>query len=357
MRERSGHPRRIAVVGLLIAVLLVVVLRRSLVARLKTSLLLAQELPQSPVKPLSMLGAPPVHERRRLDSANGVVVADVFLPRCRLGAARPGSRPAIVLAMGVKVTDHDRPVLLHLADTLTRLGFVVLWPRLEAVDRGEALPEEPATFVTGVRLLGDTELVDRERISMLGFSVGAATALVAASDPTVADAVRAVIFFGGYYEMLEYVLSLSTGTMVVDDQTVPWQSAVDAVKHMRQILEAKQAAGVLRVFEAASREEAKQLVHLAPDGELGELGRFSPADHLENLRARVFVVHDRGDRFVPYIESVKLHCALPTGRVGAFLLTNAFEHAQFKAGASWGLWAELASLFGFVCRAVEYLDR
>jgi dienelactone hydrolase len=43
----------------------------------------------------------------------------------------------------------------------------------------------------GVRLLGDIELVDGERISLLGFSVGASTALVGASDPTVAGAVHA----------------------------------------------------------------------------------------------------------------------------------------------------------------------
>jgi len=206
-------------------------------------------------------------------------------------------------------------------------------------------------------LLGHIELVDRERISLLGFSVGASTALVAASDPTVANAVHAVIFFGGYYEMLGYVLSLATGTMVVDDQTVPWQPEVDAVGHMRQILEAKEAAGVLRVFDAATRDQAEQLVHLAPDWELAELSRFSPAERLDNVRARVFILHDRGDRFVPYIESVKLHGALPSGQVEAFLLTSAFEHAQFKEGVSWELLADLASLYGFVVSAVDYLDR
>jgi hypothetical protein len=341
----------------LVVLLLVVVFPRPLVAHLKAILLLAQELPQSPVKPLSVLTTPPVHVQRRMQSTYGPVVADVFLPTLRFGTAGPGSRPAIVLAMGVKTSDHDRPILLHLADTLARLGFVVLWPRSEALDRGEALPEEPATFVAGVRLLGDVELVDPERISLLGFSVGASSALIAASDPAVADAVHAVISFGGYHEVLGYVVSLASRTMVVDDQTVPWQPEVDAIGHMRLILEAKEATGVLRVFDAATRDEAEQLMRLAPTGELAELRRFSPAERLDNVRARVFVLHDRGDRFVPYIESVSLHDALPTGRADAFLLTSIFEHAQFKEGVSWGLVADLASLYAFVVRAVDYLDR
>jgi hypothetical protein len=353
------HTVRLAVVCVLVVLLLVVVVvfPRPLVAHLKAILLLAQELPQSPVKPLSVLTTPPVHVQRRMQSTYGPVVADVFLPTLRFGTAGPGSRPAIVLAMGVKTSDHDRPILLHLADTLARLGFVVLWPRSEALDRGEALPEEPATFVAGVRLLGDVELVDPERISLLGFSVGASSALIAASDPAVADAVHAVISFGGYHEVLGYVVSLASRTMVVDDQTVPWQPEVDAIGHMRLILEAKEATGVLRVFDAATRDEAEQLMRLAPTGELAELRRFSPAERLDNVRARVFVLHDRGDRFVPYIESVSLHDALPTGRADAFLLTSIFEHAQFKEGVSWGLVADLASLYAFVVRAVDYLDR
>jgi dienelactone hydrolase len=344
------------VVVLLLA-LLATASQRWLVPHARTILLLSQELPQSPVRPLHLLTHQPRHEQLRLESSAGPIVADLFAPTRWFGPAEPGPRPAIVVAMGVKLSDHDRRVLLRFADTLARLGFVVLFPRLVALDQGVSRPEEPTTFIAAVRHLQATAEVDRTRISLLGISIGASTALIAASDPALADDVHAVIFFGGFYNVLDYVLSLATGTMVVDDRPLAWEPDPDAVGHMRQILEAKEATWTLGVFDAGGRDEAERRLGAAPDWELAELRRFSPAARTRDTHARVFVLHDRGDRFVPYTESIKLHCALPPERVEAFLLSSVFEHAQFKRGSSVEVVADLAALYGFVTRAFGYLDR
>jgi fermentation-respiration switch protein FrsA (DUF1100 family) len=329
-------------------VLLAIVFERPLVTHAKVLLLLSQELPQIPVKPLGLVTPQPIHEQLGLDSRHGPVVADLFRPAPRFGLPDPDTRPALILAMGVKVSDRDRPVLLNFARSMARLGFIVLWPRLEPLDQGASSAEEPDTFVAGFRYLQEVGWVARERISLLGFSIGASTAAVAAADPSLADQVRALIFFGGYYDLSAYLLSLATGTIVLDDRTIAWQPADDAVGHARLVLEAKGGDHVLGVFDAASRDAAESVLRSAPAPELDELRRLSPFEHVASLAAPLFILHDRGDPFVPYVESIKLRQALPPGQVRAFLLTGLFEHAQFKGGLSWQALRDVVELYGFL---------
>jgi pimeloyl-ACP methyl ester carboxylesterase len=357
---RSGPPRRRRRAALVIAVLILLAASmllwvRPLATHGKVLLLLSQELPFIPVKPLQLLTAAPIHEQLRLDSERGPVLADLFLPARGFGAEAPRSQPAVILAMGVKTSERDRPIMLSFARTLARLGFVALWPRSEALDAGVSLPEEPATFVSGVRYLRELDQVDPDRISILGFSIGASVALVAASDARIADGVPALIFFGGYYDIFSYIASIATRSIVVDGQVVPWEPHEDVAGHFHQILENKRAYGLLRIFGAATRDEAELVLRSVPPTEVAELQRYSPAEHLGALAARLFVLHDRGDRFVPYVESLTLRRAAPDALVGAFLLTDLFEHAQPKEGLSWQALADIVSVYRFAYAVVSEL--
>ncbi len=344
------EPRRRLALILLVALgaLLLLVWHRPLITHARVVLLLTQELPQSPVKPLARLTPEPVHEPLRLETPHGPVVGDLFRPMQRSGFLPVPRRPALVLAFGMTLHEQDRPVLLGLARTLARLGFVVLWPRLEAVDQGAPLPEEPGTFAAAFRYLASLETVDRERISLFGFSVGASSALVAASDPSVADGVRTLIAFGGYFDLFAYLLSVATHSFEAEGQVVAWQPTEEVHKRLLPMLEAQTVHGVLRIFDASGRDEAVALLRAAPPEELAALRRLNPRDHIGRLRARIFILHDRGDSFVPHIESVKLRRALPEAQVGGFLLTNLFAHAQPKSGFSWQVARDIARLYGFV---------
>ena len=166
-----------------------------------------------------------------------------------------------------------------------------------------------------------------------------------------------MIFFGGFYDVFDYLVSLASGTMLVDGEPVAWEPDPEAVGHMRQILEAKGATHLLSAFDAESRDEAERVVRSAPEWELEELRRFSPSARTGDTDARMFVLHDRGDRFVPYVESLGLRDALPPEQVEDFLLSNAFQHAQFKSGLSGEALSDLGALYGFVTNALGYLDR
>lgn len=357
MRSRLKRSRRRVALAFLFALLVTtsLVWLGPLTTHARVVLLLSQELPFIPVKPLHLVTTEPIHEQLRLDLPHGPIVADLLIPTQRFGGAAPHTRPAVILAMGIKTSERDRPILLNFARTLARLGFVVLWPRREALDTGVSLPEEPDTFILGVRYLRGLEPVDPERISVLGFSIGASVALVAASEPQIAEGVRAVIFFGGYYDIFSYLASIGTRSIVAEGRVVPWEPHEDVAGHFRGILENKGAAGLLGILEAATRDEAERLLSAAPPAEVAELRRYSPAEHLGTVAARLFILHDRGDRFVPYVESVRLERAAPEELVRAFLLTNLFEHAQPKAGISRQALHDLISLYHFVYAVLGYL--
>ena len=346
---------RLLVAYALLLALILLALRQPLASHAKALLLLSQELPGLPFKPLHLVTAEPDHQQLRFDAPHGPVVADLFVPSANLWQPASGSRPGLILAMGVRTSDRDRTVLLNFARTLSRLGFVVLWPRLQALDQGVSSAEDPKTFVLGVRYLEQLSLVARERISLLGFSVGASTALVAAADPGLTDRVRAVIFFGGYYDLSAYLVNLATGTFVLDGQVVPWQPHEEAIGHARLVLESMGAEETIRVLDASSRDEASAVLSAAPASERAELRGLDPAAHLHQLLAPIFILHARNDPFVPYVESIKLRDALPASQVEAFLLTDLFEHAQFERGLSWQTLRELRELYGFVYAVLDQL--
>ncbi|MPZ13130.1 MAG: hypothetical protein GEU73_01670 [Chloroflexi bacterium] len=339
---------------LLLPVVLIVLLN-PLVVHAKVWLLLSQELPQVPVKPLHALSAEPSQQHVRFLAEHGPVVGDLFGASDARDEASADSRPAVIIALGVWLPERDRPMLLRFADSLARLGYVVLWPRSTALDAGASIPEDPGTFVASIGYLEGLPAVDRERISIVGISMGASIALVAASNPGVADRVRAVVSLGGYYDTVAYLQSLATHSTHLDGEAIAWQPSQDAVRQADAVLRAMGLAASAAVLEAPTREEAQSRLGAIPPAERQALQRLSPAAHLGTLRAEVFVLHDRTDPYVPYTESVELERALLEGQVGRFLLTEMIQHAHVADEMTWQTALEVAQLYRFVYAVVDYL--
>jgi predicted esterase len=324
-------------------------------AHVRTALLIAQVFPQVPIKPLELVSRAPIHQVQQLSSAQGAVVADLFLPTPLLGDAAPRGRSALILAMGVKTAPKDRPALLELGSTFARLGFVVIWPRRQSLDDGLSLPEEPGTFVEGARYLRTLEQVDQSRITLLGFSTGASIGLIAASKPEIADAIHSVIFFGGYYDIHTYLLSLASATIIANGEATSWQPAGEAVGHMREILANVHAPGLLRAFEASTPQEAAALLDAAPRQEVIELERFSPSLNTAGFRGRLFILHDTGDPLVPYVESDRLYHALSSQVETTYAVTSLFDHVQPKNVVTWDALAQGLRLYGFLEETLAYV--
>ena len=305
-----------------------------LAAAAKVVLLIAQEFPQIPFRPLHNITQDPIVEKVQFSpSPDGAkAVGDLFIPK------NVNIKPAIIVAMGLKTSDKDRPILLGFCETLARLGYVVLWPRSVDLENDVIKLEEPQTFIDSFNFLKERDDVDKNRISYVGFSVGSSLALVAAEDEKINEYVRSVVFFGGYYSILDYLSSLSTNTIVLDKQTTRWQAAKSAVDHAQRTLEKEGL--LLNMFDK------KNLL----DPELaGRLSRFSPDQNIDSVNAKIFILHEKSDTFVPYTESIKLKQALEEkGKSYDYHLANLFKHVQPKEGISVEMINEFSGLFVFL---------
>ncbi|MBI3290226.1 prolyl oligopeptidase family serine peptidase [Candidatus Microgenomates bacterium] len=320
---------------LLIVIVLVV---QSLVPHFKALLLITEEFKQIPVKPLGLLTAKPEHEQITFETTSGKIIADTFVPPTRQ-VGNPG-RPAIILVLGVKASEDDKKIIFHFQETMARLGYIVMWPRLEELDKGVGTIEEPETLAAAFRYLENMPQADTERISFVGFSVGSSIAFVASSDPTISYKVHSLIFFGGYFDIFEYLESLATKT--------GWQPHEGATNHITEVARTKKLETVLKYIETGGNFEIKE-----DDANL--LKQINPREFVTDFKAPIFILHSRSDTYVPYQEAIKLRDALPESQVKKFHLANLFEHVQPKTGLSHETIVEFAKLYGFLVRVLQFL--
>jgi pimeloyl-ACP methyl ester carboxylesterase len=343
----------------LLAVLVGVFWARPIEAHVKSILLLSEVLPQVPVKPLSALTDRPVHKTIVLTSPQGTIVADLFLPAPPPGQSTRYTTPAVILAMGVKMKPRDKPLILDFAQALSRLGYVVLWPRLQALDKGASMLEHPSTFIVSFRYLQGLDRVAPQRISLLGISAGASVAFVAAADPRINKQVHALIFFGGYYDIVDYLASLATGVSSFNNRTIAWHPSPEAVKHVQEILRAGHAQGMAQAFATATKvrtlEQAGALLRSVPEREMGWLRQVSPSNHSDTFKARIFILHDKGDDFVPYLQSAQLNQSLPRRVERTYLITDLFEHVQPGQHISSSTVRDVVQLYGLLYGIIGYL--
>lgn len=340
---------------LLLAVLITAffTLYKPLSTSAKVLLFVSQEFPQIPLKPLIWVTGKPDHRQFEIEGGGGKIIADIVFPAAGSHFSHGREKPAVILGMGVKTSEGDKPVILSLADTLARLGYVVVWPRSGRLEAGVADFEEPDVFGEAFEFLEGLEGIDDKRISYVGFSVGSSIMLVSASGEQIADRVRSLVFFGGYFDMREYLADLASGTVRFHGREIGWRPAEGALNHAKEIFATKNIEAAL--FEAGDRQEAEAILNGISESERRELARFDPKQNIRGLKTYVFILHDKSDTYVPYFESIKLDSAIPEKDKKTFLLINLFEHVQPRREFSPQILGELSRIWLFLYRVFAYL--
>ena len=73
--------------------------------------------------------------------------------------------------------------------------------------------------------------------------------------------------------------------------------------------------------------------------------QISPSTHLDDLKARVMIMHDRNDRLVPSGESRRLERALRDRGDVRYTEVLAFDHVRPSGGGVWDLAKEGLKLY------------
>jgi dienelactone hydrolase len=327
---------------------------------LQTAVLLPNLLDAGP-KPLSVFSEAPRRSSLPYRAARDGAEADLAELWLPAGASAERPAGAMLLVFGVNNLGRNHPSIERVADGLARTGVAVLVPDSRTLLEGRLEIGEIDGVVRAFQLLAARPEVDRERVGIVGFSVGGSLALLAAADPRIAAQVAWVNAFGAYADARTYLAAVASHAYEGTDGTpVPWtptplarevflRFVLDQVADeedadlLRRVLEAPildgeppavdarlrtafasdAARAAYDLLTASSLGAASEAIDALPAQSLAFIDAISPRRHLAGLEADVFLMHEVEDHHVPFVESR----ALAEGLVSAGLLDR---HTEFR---------------------------
>lgn len=333
------------------------------------TVLIAPDLFGSPVSVLKMVGEDPVREEVWLDAplGRGRLVADVYRPQD--GEAHG----AMIISVGAAPHIRDHPGVVRLSTTAARAGMVVMIPQLYYPFRENVLPEDVeglvGAFATNVeeiiasyQWLREQPYVDPERVGIFGASAGAGIALVSASDPRIRHDVDFFASLGTYYDLVDLVSAITTESIQYNGESEPWEPWLKSVRVLynsiisylperedRDILTAifvaedpsardrvgqlsPRARDIYDAFEARDAERILAFWGEVSPQDVATLREVSPSSAVAALDTELFIMHDRSDPYIPYVESRRLRDATAdNGHQVYFAEFDFLNHVELKS--------------------------
>ena len=319
-------------------------------AAVMATLLLPHFFPGDVPRPLRLFTPAPTVRTINVPDAPGRMVADIYEP------GNGGRHPAMVLLLGVNPLPRGHEQVTTLADGIARTGIVTVVAESDALLSGEIRADEIDNLVALFHYLEREPEVDAGRIGFSGFCIGGILELIAAADARIADRVSFVNAFSVYADPLDVLRAILTTTMPTPTGPVPWtpsdltrqvfvQQAIrtlpsqrDQALLTREFVEATslttqevesltglgaQLRSLLRANEPALVDS---LLAALPAEIVGALRRLSPADAAAGLRARVFLMHDQSDTYLPVSGARQLAALLPARTSPRYTEFRLFAH-------------------------------
>ena len=316
-----------------------------------------------PIQPQSWFTNEPVRREVTYPQAGNTGVADIYrIPDDR-------ERAAVLLFLGANAAGREDEDVVNLGNALARAGFVVMfhWSPTMALQYNID-PSEIDNLVWAFQYLREREFVDRNRVGMGGFCVGASFSLVAAADSRIRDDVKFINAFGPYFDARDLLLQVVSRSRHYQGKREPWdpdrltrkvlaneliETLVDPgerevmsrlylerqdVRQSEQEGLSDSALRVRRLLDGTTPQEAQNLYGELPADFRESMDRISPSTYVDSLKARLMILHDRDDNLVPAAESRRLAGAME--QRGDFRYTEvlAFEHVRPTSGGGlWGL--------------------
>lgn len=318
-----------------------------------------------------------------------------------------GPFPGWIALGGVSRKGRFHPQLNRFAEALASTGAAVIVPEIPEWRRLSVCPSvtEP-TVRACVEYLNGSPLVVPGRYGAIGFSFGAPSLAVAASQDDLAPHIGGVVLFGGYCSLDRTLRSMIAGQHDWEGARYsldpdPYGRWVVAANHLTSVPGHEDAADVataLRTLaEAASGQRisawephhdpmirqlratipecrqplfdqlARSTDSPVPDRDAGleladKLGKacrrteplLDPADALSRVTVPTQVIHGHGDRLVPFTEGLRLMDALPESARRGTTVTRMFNHSKDHAPADpVERVRETAKLFGALRRLIN----
>ncbi|HLO78180.1 MAG TPA: hypothetical protein VK196_17125 [Magnetospirillum sp.] len=297
------------------------------------------------------------------------LTGDLYLPGDKAGAG-------LVLVPGAAKDGKDDPRLVALAQTLARARFLVLVPDIANLRAQEISAADRQPIVDALHFLQDERHLPGTGVAAISYA--AIPAVLAALQEPRTDFVVTV---GAPYDLTAIVTFFTTGAFR-EAPGQPWQHAqpnaygkwVFVKSNARRLNDSADRALLTGIAERKMADEtapvADLTAKLGPQGRavMALLGNDDPAKvpalmralppgirdeiaamdlatrDLAHLQAKLFLIHGRDDRIIPWTESAVLARMAP--RTELTLLDN-LSHADLKPGGladAYALWLNVTHL-------------
>lgn len=283
---------------------------------------------------------------------NREIVANLYRP----GGIR--QHPGIILAHGAVKDGKDDPALLLAGPSLARAGYVVLVPQLDNLAKFQLHPDDIETLVASFKYLSEQEFCNK-RIGMLGVCLSAPLVLLAAAEPSISRNVAIIGFWGGYYNIKDWLQSVITKHYIINEgQPVPWEPRSVLTEKLPAWLtefipDSPEKFHLKEIFSGGSADFAQS--KLSPEGQaLHELlasrdpararelwtklhfdlrqalDNLSPHLKIDQLHAKIAIIHTFTDDVIPWVESVKLAQAVNQENKIYYRIFHQFYHVRVE---------------------------
>ena len=312
---------------------------------------------------------------------------DLYLP----AQGRP--RAGMVLLPGIVPQGGREPRLVAFAGALARAGFAVLVPNFPAFRQLMVRPGDARIAADAFHyLVRQPNLAPAGRTGMGAFSYAVGVAVLASLQADVRTQVRFILGVGGYHDIGAVVRFFTTGYFqhqgqwfhLRPDPYGQWVFVNSSLPYLRSPVDKQILQSMVRLRLQNPRADLAPLAtQLGPEGRAlyallsnrdpnqtpallralpiplqAALSGMSLVDKpLQDLRARLILVHGMDDNLVPYPESIALTRAVPPGQARLYLIHRVLIHVEFDQApwTSWRFWREDLPDYWRLFRAVHAL--
>jgi len=331
---------------------------------LKTLLLVPEVVPNFPIRPLKFFSKEPQVKEVAIQTGEKEIKADLYRPQ------DDKKHPSVVFTIGTIITKRD-PVVTKFAQSLSRIGFVVLVPDLPDFLQGFVWTDSVNTLISSVEFLDRQPFVEKEKIGFAGFCVGASTSIVAAEDERIANKVNYIIAISPYFDILTSAGAVTTRKAKTDSGFISWEPTeltkealyrgfinyINDGKEKDLLLEyflkrqaiyseinglSPEAKIIYEFLSNQDPEKVEEIWQRAPQSAKDLVNNLSPSTRINKLKAKIFVLNDKKDTFIPRTEGEKLAKSL-SKKQRYFVEIDTFEHVN--PATKLERWAAIKQLF------------
>ncbi len=335
-------------------------------AATRVVLLLPPLLSNSQPAPFVAIGEGVKHTSFTIPYAGGTAFLDVYAPTTPVPPI-PGARGGLLIIPGLTDTRGD-PGVINSVESLARAGEVVMDVTTPTLIAADLSPVDSDAVVRAFLRLASWPGVAPNRVGIIGVSGGGPLACLAAVDPRIRDRVAFIFQYAGYYDVKDLLRAIGRRAIDIDGRLEPWVPVPLTLTVLANVLAptlpapdgarlqsgfdlnnpnpltpddvallSPQGAAAYHLLEGDEPNEVDANIALILPA-AGDLFRqLSPSSIVDQIRAPIYLLHDRSDPSIPVTEARDFAAALTRlHHRHDYVELNILAHAEVRSGLSLG---------------------